>query len=96
MTDQAYTQARILDVEDRLLRGELEKGKIAVVWRDSRVWIRIIISRHWDGAVPIRVPSHWPPALHADVCEIYTDVDGVYTTDPNICSKRTTARENFL
>jgi len=26
-------------------------------------------------------------ALNADVCDIYTDVDGVYTTDPNICSK---------
>ena len=30
-------------------------------------------------------------ALQADMCEIYTDVDGVYTTDPNICEKATTA-----
>ncbi|ABC77410.1 aspartate kinase [Syntrophus aciditrophicus] len=85
MTDQAYTQARILDVEDRLLRGELEKGKIAVVAgfqgvdQDNNI---TTLGRGGSDTSAVALAA----ALHADVCEIYTDVDGVYTTDPNICS----------
>lgn len=86
LTDQDYSQARILGVEDRLLRSELEKGTIAVVAgfqgvdNDNNI---TTLGRGGSDTSAVALAA----ALHADVCEIYTDVDGVYTTDPNICSK---------
>ena len=41
-------------------------------------------SRRWAAAARTRPPSRWPRRSHADVCEIYTDVDGVFTADPRI------------
>jgi aspartate kinase len=85
ITDQDYTQARILGVEDQVLRNELEKGKIAVVAgfqgvdRDNNI---TTLGRGGSDTSAVALAA----ALNADVCEIYTDVDGVYTTDPNICS----------
>jgi aspartate kinase len=85
LTDQAYTQARILGVEDTVLRNELTKGAIVVVAgfqgvdEDNNI---TTLGRGGSDTSAVALAA----ALHADVCEIYTDVDGVYTTDPNICS----------
>lgn len=85
MTDQAHTQARILSVEDAALRRELEKGVIAVVAgfqgvdKDNNI---TTLGRGGSDTSAVALAA----ALQADVCEIYTDVDGVYTTDPGICS----------
>ena len=53
-------------------------------WPVSRAWTRRAISPRWGAAV--RIPPAWPlrPRLRADECQIYTDVDGVYTTDPRM------------
>lgn len=85
LTDQAYTQARILGVEDKLLRGVLADGKIAVVAGFQGVDAENNITTLGRGGSDTSAVA-LAAALHADVCEIYTDVDGVYTTDPNICS----------
>lgn len=85
MTDQAHTQARILSVEDAALRHELAKGVIAVVAgfqgvdKDNNI---TTLGRGGSDTSAVALAA----ALQADVCEIYTDVDGVYTTDPSICS----------
>jgi aspartate kinase len=85
MTDQAHTQARILSVEDAALRRELEKGVIAVVAgfqgvdKDNNI---TTLGRGGSDTSAVALAA----ALQADVCEIYTDVDGVYITDPGICS----------
>jgi len=85
MTDQAHTQARILSVEDAALRRELAKGVIAVVAgfqgidKDNNI---TTLGRGGSDTSAVALAA----ALQADVCEIYTDVDGVYTTDPSICS----------
>jgi len=85
LTDQAYTQARILGVEDAVLRNELAKGAIVVVAGFQGVdEVNNITTLGRGGSDTSAVAL--AAALHADVCEIYTDVDGVYTTDPNICS----------
>lgn len=85
LTDQDYTQARILGVEDQVLRKELEKGKIAVVAGFQGVDSDNNITTLGRGGSDTSAVA-LAAALSADVCEIYTDVDGVYTTDPNICS----------
>ena len=41
----------------------------------------------WAAAAATRRPWPWRPCCKADQCEIYTDVDGVYTTDPRSCPK---------
>ena len=85
MTDQAHTQARILSVEDAALRRELAKGVIAVVAgfqgidKDNNI---TTLGRGGSDTSAVALAA----ALQADVCEIYTDVEGVYTTDPSICS----------
>ena len=84
-TDQAYTQARILGVEDTVLRNELAKGAIVVVAGFQGVDADNNITTLGRGGSDTSAVA-LAAALHADVCEIYTDVDGVYTTDPNICS----------
>ncbi|NPA94964.1 MAG: aspartate kinase [Thermodesulfobacteria bacterium] len=83
-TDTAHTKARIKNIPTKRLREALEQGKIPVVAGFQGVDALGDITTLGRGgsdttAVAVAV------ALGADVCEIYTDVDGVYTTDPNIC-----------
>jgi aspartate kinase len=85
LTDQAYTQARILGVEDAAMRNELAKGTIVVVAGFQGVDKNNNITTLGRGGSDTSAVA-LAAALRADVCEIYTDVDGVYTTDPNICS----------
>jgi aspartate kinase len=83
-TDSAFTRARIVNIERNTLERVLDKGEVAVVagfqgMTDDRDITTLGRGGSDTSAVALAA------VLKADVCEIYTDVDGVYTCDPNIC-----------
>jgi len=83
-TDAAFTKARINTIEGSKVRSTLDKGQIAVVAGFQGVDPEgniTTLGRGGSDTSAVAVAA----AIKADVCEIYTDVDGVYTTDPNIC-----------
>jgi aspartate kinase len=86
MTDSAYGKARIEDIEQEKIMAALKKGQIVVVpgfqGIDGEGNITTL-GRGGSDTTAVALAA----ALEADVCEIYTDVDGVYTTDPNITQK---------
>jgi aspartate kinase len=86
MTDAAFTKARILNIETDAIREELCKGTIVVVAGFQGVDEQNNITTLGRGGSDTSAVA-LAAALQADVCDIYTDVDGVYTTDPNICGK---------
>jgi len=85
-TDQAFSKARILSVEKDAILKELDEGRIVVVagfqGKDADNNITTL-GRGGSDTSAVALAA----ALNADVCDIYTDVDGVYTTDPNVCAK---------
>jgi len=89
ITDQAHGAARILDIKADEIAGRVRGGEVAVVTGFQGIEsMRNRIATLGRGgsdtsAVALAI------ALRADVCDIYTDVDGVYTTDPRICAKAT-------
>jgi aspartate kinase len=85
-TDQAYTKARIVSVDTEVMKKELDKGVIVVVAGFQGVDEENNITTLGRGGSDTSAVA-LAAALKADVCDIYTDVDGVYTTDPNICDK---------
>lgn len=83
MTDNAYSKARISKIESEKLKNDLKAGKVVVVAGFQGVDNEGNITTLGRGgsdttAVALAV------ALEADECQIYTDVDGVYTTDPRM------------
>jgi aspartate kinase len=84
-TDGAFTKARIHAIEGTKVLESVKSGKIAVVAGfqgiDSHGNITTL-GRGGSDTTAVAVAA----AVRADVCEIYTDVDGVYTTDPNVCA----------
>ncbi|MFO6422767.1 aspartate kinase [Motilimonas sp. KMU-193] len=82
-TDSSYSKARILDVETENLKKHLAEGKVVVVagfqGRDEFNNITTL-GRGGSDTSAVAVAA----ALKADECQIYTDVDGVYTTDPRM------------
>ena len=85
-TDRAFRKARILNIETDAIRDELGKGAIVVVAGFQGVDEQNNITTLGRGGSDTSAVA-LAAALQADVCDIYTDVDGVYTTDPNICGK---------
>lgn len=85
LTDDAFTKARILEVDETIIRDELKKGTIIVVAGFQGIDANNNITTLGRGGSDTSAVA-LAAALKADVCDIYTDVDGVYTTDPNICS----------
>ena len=85
LTDQAFQKARILNVDTEAIRAELKKGTIVVVAGFQGIDPKNNITTLGRGGSDTSAVA-LAAALKADVCDIYTDVDGVYTTDPNICS----------
>ncbi|MBX3270048.1 MAG: aspartate kinase [Sandaracinaceae bacterium] len=83
-TDAAHTKARIRTIDDRPLREVLAAGRVAVVAGFQGVDEEGNITTLGRGGSDTTAVA-LAAALGADVCEIYTDVDGVYTTDPRIC-----------
>jgi aspartate kinase len=86
LTDNAHTRARITQIDAERLRKSLDAGEIAVVAGfQGTTEDRDITTLGRGGSDTSAVAL--AAALKAEVCEIYTDVDGVYTCDPNICDK---------
>jgi len=84
LTDSAFSVARIREVETARLRRELQAERVPVVTGFQGVDPEgniTTLGRGGSDTTGVAVAA----ALKADVCEIYTDVDGVYTMDPNIC-----------
>lgn len=83
ITDSSHTKARIIDVKaDRMLK-ELERGKVVIVAGFQGITEEQDITTLGRGGSDTTAVA-LAKALHAKVCEIYTDVDGIYTTDPRI------------
>ena len=85
VTDNAYSKARIIEISDKKMRGDLNDGAIVVVAGFQGIEGEGSVTTLGRGGSDTSAVA-LAAALKADVCEIYTDVDGVYTTDPNICS----------
>ena len=83
LTDSAHTKARILDIDETRMRKDLEAGRVVVVagfqGRDEHGNITTL-GRGGSDTTAVALAA----ALKADECQIYTDVDGVYTTDPRV------------
>lgn len=85
-TDSSHTKARIESIDSDHMLAELEKGKVVVVAGFQGVAKNGDITTLGRGGSDTTAVA-LAAALQADACEIFTDVEGVYTTDPNICSK---------
>ncbi len=83
LTDSAFTKARILSIDERNMRADLDAGRVVVVAgfqgmdADGNI---TTLGRGGSDTTGVALAA----ALKADECQIYTDVDGVYTTDPRI------------
>jgi aspartate kinase len=82
-TDRAHTKARIAQITAERVRAALEAGAIAVVAGFQGLSDEDEITTLGRGGSDLTAVA-LAAALEADVCEIYTDVDGVYTADPNV------------
>jgi aspartate kinase len=83
LTDDAYTKARILEIDQGPMRRDLDAGRIVVVAGFQGVDAAGNITTLGRGGSDTSAVA-LAAALRADECQIYTDVDGVYTTDPRI------------
>ncbi len=86
LTDSSFTKARIRTIDASRALSSLEDGEVAVVAGFQGVDEAgniTTLGRGGSDTSAVAVAA----ALSADVCEIFTDVDGVYTTDPNVCPK---------
>ena len=83
LTDSAHTKARILSIDEQKMRADLDASNVIVVAgfqgvdEDGNI---TTLGRGGSDTTGVALAA----ALHADECQIYTDVDGVYTTDPRI------------
>jgi aspartate kinase len=82
-TDAAHTRARIVGIDSDKVRHALDDGYVAIVAGFQGVTEGDDITTLGRGGSDLTAVA-LAAALQADVCEIYTDVDGVYTADPNI------------
>jgi aspartate kinase len=86
LTDQVYKKARIVQIDTETIKRELQKGTIVVVAGFQGIDQENNITTLGRGGSDTSAVA-LAAVLKANVCDIYTDVDGIYTTDPNICSK---------
>ena len=83
LTDNAFTKARILSIDETNMRRDLDAGHVVVVAGFQGVDEQgniTTLGRGGSDTTGVALAA----ALKADECQIYTDVDGVYTTDPRI------------
>jgi len=83
LTDDAHTKARILSIDEERMRNDLNSGHVIVVAGFQGVDEKgniTTLGRGGSDTTGVALAA----ALKADECQIYTDVDGVYTTDPRI------------
>ncbi len=85
-TDDMHTKARIKSIDTEKIRKNLDAGRVVTiagfqgVTEDGDI---TTLGRGGSDTTAVALAA----ALKADACEIFTDVEGVYTTDPNICSR---------
>jgi aspartate kinase len=83
LTDSAHNKARIREIEDKRIHADLDAGRVVVVAgfqgvdEDGNI---TTLGRGGSDTTAVALAA----ALKADECQIYTDVDGVYTTDPRV------------
>jgi len=82
-TDTAHTKARLTRMETERVRQALDNGEVAIVAGFQGLSEAEEITTLGRGGSDLTAVA-LAAALKADVCEIYTDVDGVYTADPNV------------
>jgi aspartate kinase len=83
LTDSAFNKARILEINDVAMRRDLNEGKVIVVagfQGVDKAGNITTLGRGGSDTTAVALAA----ALKADECQIYTDVDGVYTTDPRV------------
>ena len=86
LTDSSFSKARIREIDDAKIRADLAAGKVVVVAgfqgvdEDGNI---TTLGRGGSDTTGVALAA----ALKADECHIYTDVDGVYTTDPRVVPK---------
>ncbi|WP_122874089.1 aspartate kinase [Campylobacter showae] len=83
ITDSVHTKARIEAIDTKRMKEELKAGKIVVVAGFQGIDEKGDVTTLGRGGSDLSAVAI-AGALNADLCEIYTDVDGVYTTDPRI------------
>ncbi|WP_422133655.1 aspartate kinase [Endozoicomonas sp. ALD040] len=83
VTDQAHTKARIQHIDTEKVRADLDQGRVVIVAGfqgcDAEGNVTTL-GRGGSDTTAVALAA----ALEADECQIYTDVDGVYTTDPRV------------
>lgn len=86
LTDNTHNKARIMEIDDEKIRNDLDAGHIVIVAgfqgcdQDGNI---TTLGRGGSDTTAVALAA----ALKADECQIYTDVDGVYTTDPRVVSE---------
>jgi aspartate kinase len=83
LTDQAFTKARIQKIDEKVIRDDLDKGLVVVVAGFQGVDNEgniTTLGRGGSDTTAVAIAA----AIKADECQIYTDVDGIYTTDPRV------------
>ena len=83
VTNNAFTTARISDIDGNNMLGKLKEGNVIVVAGFQGITEDGVVTTLGRGGSDLTAVAI-AGALKADLCEIYTDVDGVYTTDPRI------------
>lgn len=83
ITDAAFTHARIKKVKAEKIKKELDSGKVVIVTGFQGVTLQREITTLGRGGSDLTAVA-LAIALKADYCEIYTDVEGIYTADPRI------------
>ncbi len=86
LTDSTHTKARIKKIDSEPIMNHLESGKIVTIAGFQGVDKEGNITTLGRGGSDTTAVA-LAAALNADACEIFTDVEGVFTTDPNICAK---------
>ncbi len=85
-TDSAHNKARIESIDDKNIRAQLDAGNVVIVAGFQGIdedGNATTLGRGGSDTTGVAIAA----ALGADECQIYTDVDGVYTTDPRVTSK---------
>lgn len=86
LTDDSHTKARIQEIDDAKMRTDLNAGRVVVVAGFQGVDDKgniTTLGRGGSDTTGVALAA----ALKADECQIYTDVDGVYTTDPRVVER---------
>jgi len=92
ITDTSHTRARIIKINADKIKEELKKGRIVIVAGFQGVTLNQDITTLGRGGSDLTAVA-LAKELNADECEIYTDVEGIYTTDPRIEPKAKKIKE---